>query len=87
MTGPAHGTGPGPREEAARPARERPHVTENDRDAPVQDQSASPDDVPALGANAHGHDRQRTDQQPRDDASMYDGRPGEDKDRDETEMP
>jgi hypothetical protein len=87
MSGQAHGTGPGPRREVAREARERPHLTENDRDAPVQRQTQSPDDVPVLPANASGRDTQSTGQQPRDDASMYDGRPGEDKDRQETDMP
>jgi hypothetical protein len=87
MTAPGQGTGPGPREEVPVTPREEPHVTENDRGMPVQHQTQSPDDVPALGANAHGRDKQPTDAQPRDDASMYDGRPGEDKDREPTDMP
>ena len=85
MTAP--GSGPGPRKEIEPTDRERPHPTENDQGAPLQQQTQAPTDVPALGANAHGHDKQSTDDQPRDDASMYDGRPGEDKDREPTDMP
>ena len=75
MTARDHGTGPGPRKERPSTPDEHPHVTEGDRGAPLQRQAQSPEDVPALPANAHGRDTQSTDGQPRDDASMYDGRP------------
>jgi hypothetical protein len=58
-----------------------PHVTENDEDAPVQDEMESPDDVPVLPANAAGTDQVSTDDQPTeiDEESAYDRRPEEDK--------
>jgi hypothetical protein len=87
MTAPGHGVGPGPRHERPTTPADEPNVTANDRGAPVQGGSQSPGDVAALPANAHGHDKQATHDQPRDDGSMYDGRPGEDKDRAETDMP
>ena len=73
--------GPGPRKEIDSTPREKPHVTENDRGAGFQKQTQAPDDVAGLPANAHGHDKHGTHDQPRDDASMYDGRPSEDKDQ------
>jgi hypothetical protein len=85
------GGAPGPREErgtAAGSRRNPPHVTENDADAPVQDSIPAPDDVPVLPANAHGEDTVRSDALSEiDDESMYDRRPGEDKDRELDEMP
>lgn len=80
-------SGPGPRKEIHPSGAEPPHVTESVDDAPVQKHTQAPNDVPTLGANAHGRDTQDPADQPMDDASMYDGRPGEDKDRKETEMP
>lgn len=84
--------GPGPRPEtggAGAPHRDRPHVSENAEGAPVQGSAPSPDDVPVLPANAHGKDRVAADEEVPgvDEASMYDNRPGEDKDRRETDMP
>jgi hypothetical protein len=84
--------GAGPRPEAGgRPeaGRDAPHVTHNDVDAPVQDSAPAPDDVAALPANAHGKDVVEAHRAPDevDAESMYDGRPGEDKDRHETDMP
>jgi hypothetical protein len=84
--------GPGPRPEsggAAGQHRDRPHVSENAEGAPLQESAPSPDDVPVLPANAHGKDRVAAEEQvPEvDEASMYDRRPGEDKDRRETDMP
>ena len=89
-TGGAPGAGPRP-ESGGRPesGRDAPHVTRNDADAPVQDSTPAPDDVAALPANAHGKDVVDAHREVGevDDESMYDGRPGEDKDRHETDMP
>ena len=82
-----YGVGPGPRREIRSSADTQPHVTEGDRDAPLQQEAQSPRDIPASPANAHGADKQSTHDQPRDDSSMYEGRPGEDKDRAKTDMP
>lgn len=84
--------GPGPRQEvgdAASSQRHPPHVTENDEGAPVQGSAPAPDDVAALPASAHGEDVVEAHREvgELDDASMYDRRPGEDKDRHETDMP
>ena len=84
--------GPGPRKEVGDAESSQlhpPHVTKNDRGAPFQADSPSPQDVPGLPANAHGHDRVAADGAVPaiDDESMYSNRPGEDKDRSETEMP
>ncbi|HEX5724326.1 MAG TPA: hypothetical protein VFX98_02605 [Longimicrobiaceae bacterium] len=76
------GSQPGPRKEygdAASSQRHPPHVDEG-----------STSDTPVLPANAHGADRQPNEQhQDReiDPESMYDRRPGEDKDRGKREMP
>lgn len=74
---------PGPRREVGDAASSRlhpPHVAENDRAAPVQD-DAEGAAIPAMPANAHGHDRSEMTRQPSTDAeSMYERRPGEDKD-------
>jgi hypothetical protein len=84
---------PGPRKEygdAASSQRHPPHVDVNARGAPAQDSNESPADTPVLPANAHGADRQPNElQQDReiDPESMYDRRPGEDKDRAEHDMP
>lgn len=83
--------GPGPRQErgdARSSRRNPPHTDVNAQGAPAQASTQAPDDVPTLPANAHGRDQQNPHQgTPIDDESMYDGRPGEDKDRKETEMP
>ena len=81
---PAGGEG-GSRREVGNAASSRehpPHVTEGADDAPVQD-SGGAAEIPTLPANAAGTDRVSTDEQTVeiDEASMYDGRPEEDKDR------
>ena len=87
------GAGPGPRQErgdAESSRRHPPHVDESARGAPVQASTQAPDDVPTLPANAHGEDLQASEHhqdRPIDPESMYDRRPGEDKDRAEHEMP
>ena len=83
---------PGKRKErgsAAESGLHPPHVTENDEGAPVQRSMQAPDEVPALPANAQGKDRVEADEAPQRirSESMYDDRPGEDKDRRETDMP
>lgn len=84
------GSGPkgptGSREEKGNSATSRkhpPHLNENAEDAPLQDSQPGPEEVPTLPANAHGEDEVSTTEQaqPIDDESMYDRRPGEDKDR------
>ncbi|HEU0016241.1 MAG TPA: hypothetical protein VFQ45_21360 [Longimicrobium sp.] len=83
--------GPGPRKEiggAESSQAHPPHVTENDEGAPVQASTQAPNDVPALPANAHGRDQlgnERSGPGRIDPESMYDHRPGEDKDRRETD--
>lgn len=71
------------REVGNRPAAERhtPHVTNNAEDAPVQEELPSPDDAPILPANAPGDDEYPVEQRKQtiDPSSMYDRRPGEDK--------
>jgi hypothetical protein len=84
--------GAGPRREVGDEAssqKHEPHVTHNDEDAPVQDSAPAPDDVAALPANAHGKDVVQAHEEVGevDEESMYDRRPGEDKDRHETDMP
>lgn len=62
--------------------RDPPHVTENDEEAPLQEESESPAPIPALPANASGRDEQPGDgtgQRIRDE-SMYENRPSTDKD-------
>lgn len=78
--------GPGPRQErgsAETSSRNPPHVDVNVQGQPVQRSSQNPDDVPTLPANAHGRDHAPAGEQPHsiDEASMYDRRPEEDKDR------
>jgi hypothetical protein len=85
MTG-ERDAGPGPRKEVGDAASSQlhpPHVTENDKGAQVQGSSESPTPVPALPANAHGQDRVPSTGGAEyiDDESMYEKRPGEDKDR------
>jgi hypothetical protein len=83
-------SGPGQRQErgdAESSQRHPPHADVGAHDAPLQHDAPAPDDVPTLGANAHGHDKQGTDQPPIDPESMYDHRPAEDKDREITDMP
>lgn len=85
-----HGGGPGPRKErgdADSSQRHPPHTDLNAQGAPLQKDAPAPDDVPALGANAHGRDKQAAEQPPIDPESMYDHRPAEDKDREITDMP
>jgi hypothetical protein len=62
--------------------RDPPHVTRNDREAPVQKEEDRPDDVAALPSNASGHDRVDADTaaQPIEPESAYDRRPAEDRD-------
>lgn len=84
--------GPGPRREIGNQQTSQlhpPHVTENDKGAQVQGSTQSPNAVPALPANAHGQDRVPTGAGAEyiDEGSMYEKRPGEDKDRHETDMP
>lgn len=70
--------------------RDPPHATENDAHATqIQRESESPATVPTMPANASGKDRVSTAEQDQelDPASMYDRRPGEDKDRDTTDNP
>ena len=82
---------PGPRKEvgdAASSSLHPPHADVNAKGAPVQDETQAPNDVPTLGANAHGHDRGAGEGPGHiDPESAYDRRPGEDKDRGVTEMP
>jgi hypothetical protein len=83
-------SGPGQRREVGDGSpRQVPHVTENDEGAALQQSAPAPDDVAALPANAHGRDRVDAHEQVEavDDESMYDRRPGEDKDRHERDMP
>ncbi len=74
---------PGPRKEvgsAASSRRHPPHVTEGDAEAPLQ-REAEGEEIPTQPANAHGVDRSdMTRQPPTDPESMYERRPGEDKD-------
>ena len=89
---PEHGGGPGRREERGTQASSQlhpPHVDQNAKGAQVQDSTQAPNDVPTLPANAHGRDELPMDQVSTtiDPESMYDGRPAEDKDRGEREMP
>jgi hypothetical protein len=70
--------------------RDPPHATENDaRTTQIQRENESPATVPTMPANASGKDRVSTADQDQglDPASMYDRRPGEDKDRDTTDSP
>ena len=78
--------GPGPREERGTTessSRNPPHVDVNAKGQPVQQSSQNPGDVPTMPANAHGSDHAPAGEQPHtiDEASMYDRRPEEDKDR------
>ena len=84
--------GPGPRKEigdAESSQLHPPHVMENDSGAQVQGSTQAPNTVPAMPANAHGKDVVDSQHEVRrvDDESAYERRPGEDKDRRETDMP
>jgi hypothetical protein len=84
--------GPGPRKEIGDGESSQvhpPHVTENDRGAQLQADTQAPNDVAGLPANAHGRDAVASHHEVRrvDDESAYERRPGEDKDRRETDMP
>ena len=84
--------GPGPRKEVGTAASSQvhpPHATENDHGAQVQQSTTAPNTVPVSPANAHGKDLVEADKAPKaiNDESMYGGRPGEHKDRRETDMP
>ncbi|HEX6038201.1 hypothetical protein [Longimicrobium sp.] len=84
--------GPGPRKEigdAESSQLHPPHVTENDRGAQFQADSPAPNDVAGPPATAHGRDAVDSANEVRqvDDESAYERRPGEDKDRAETDMP
>ncbi|HEV2150114.1 MAG TPA: hypothetical protein VGR37_22140 [Longimicrobiaceae bacterium] len=74
---------PGPRKDVgdAESSRRRPpHVTESVEDAPVQGRAEAVD-IPTLPPNAHGEDKTEMTEQPAiDPTSMYEHRPGEDKD-------
>jgi len=82
---------PGPRKEvgdAASSRRDPPHTDVNAQGAPAQADTQAPYDVPVMPANAHGSDRGAGEGPGRiDPESAYDRRPGEHKDRSETEMP
>jgi len=58
-----------------------PHVTANDRNAPLQAGTESPRDVAALPANAHGREEQGSSEEspPIRHTSAYENRPEEDK--------
>ena len=81
---PGHPSPPGYRREvgtAADSQRHPPHVTVNEADAPVQADMQSPHPAPTLPANAGGEDKgEMTDQPPIRPESMYENRPGENKD-------
>ena len=84
--------GPGPRTEigdAESSQLHPPHVTENDRGAQFQADNPSPTDVAGPPATAHGRDKVASEREVTgiDDESAYERRPGEDKDRGETDMP
>ncbi len=74
---------PGPRKEVGNAASSQlhpPHVTENDHGAPVQGRAEGAE-IPTLPANAGGQDKSdMTRQSPIDGESMYEHRPGENKD-------
>jgi len=81
----AAGGGPGPREErgtAESSQRHPPHVDVNARGSETQQSTQSPQDVPAMPANASGSDHAEGGEQPHtiDDGSMYDRRREEHKD-------
>lgn len=81
---PSHlGTGRQEVDAHASEERQEPHVTPQDEEGPLQDDIDSPSDVPALPANASGHDKVTADEQNQevDEESMYDRRPEQDKDR------
>jgi hypothetical protein len=81
---PGHPSQPGPRREvgsAADSRRHPPHVTENVEGEPVQRSMPSPGPAAPLPANAHGQDKsEQAEQPPIREESMYDDRPGENKD-------
>ncbi len=88
--GAARPSQPGPRKEVGTAASSQlhpPHVDVNAQDAPAQESSPSPVDIPLSGANAHGTDHGGSTTGTPDDESMYGGRPGENKDRKPTDMP
>jgi hypothetical protein len=91
MTGGRGGGNPGPRQEIGpdeTSPRHPPHVSQNEQGAPVQESTDAARDTPVLPANASGKDAMEPDTTSEiDEASMYDRRPGEDKDRRETDMP
>lgn len=81
---------PGPRKEvgdAESSRRDPPHTDVNAKGAPMQADVQAPNDVPTQGATAHGRDKGGEGPGHIDDESAYERRPGEDKDRAETEMP
>ncbi len=75
---------PGLRKEvgsAASSQKHPPYVPEQEEDAPVQASAPSPEPVPTQAANAHGQDKADATPQPAiREGSMYEQRPGEDKD-------
>jgi len=74
---------PGPRKEVGDAASSQlhpPHLSDNDRGAPVQGKAEGAD-IPTMPANAHGQDKSEMTRQPATDGtSMYEHRPGENKD-------
>ncbi len=82
---------PGPRKEvgdAASSSLHPPHTDVNAEGAPLQADTQAPNEVPSLPANAHGEDRGAGQGPSHIDAeSAYEFRRGENKDRDETDMP
>lgn len=79
--------GPGERREVGDAAGSRkhpPHVSENAKNAPVQEDIEGEGDAPVPPANASGDDKVSTDKMDRPirDSSMYGRRPEEDKDWD-----
>ena len=80
------GGAPGGRKEVGTAASSQlypPHVTENARGAPIQDEHGNPAEIPTLPANASGEDRITSAEHERgiDPEIMYDRRPDEDKDQ------
>jgi hypothetical protein len=61
--------------------RHPPHVPQSEADSALQDEHDSPEQVPAMPANASGTDKVSTAEQnrPIEPTSMYDRRPEEDK--------
>lgn len=80
---PGHSSQPGARREvgtAADSRRHPPHATDQVKGEPVQGSNTSPSPTPTLPANAHGEDATQMPDQPAiRPESMYENRPGENK--------